>query len=831
VDSCVIRRLFLVAVVLGAGCLVGCPGGGNSSGGIDAGDTDVGEDGGADTDPDADPDADPDVDPDAPEPECMNEQLAFMIGEDTTWTKACSPYKVGLAVQVFDGATLTIEPGVEVQFATNAGVIQVGTGTDGGGLIARGTAEDPIMFGLSLEAEEGSRWAGITFDQYALAAEVTHATFTTCGKPPRQVEFEPDGACIALHDHPDDIAVLEDLTFNDVSAGVSLNGGRTQIERLAFDDATPVGLIVQAENMGDITQGFTYAGDTINVLDARVRRSTRASVTGTATWVAQAVPWHIVGNLAVTAPDGWVDGDDFPTVTLDAGFTANFERDADIVVGGSDRAGALITLGTEIAPVVLGIGDPEKYEGNFAISFQSGTRTSRLAGLVVDRGLAPGASGVCVVVGPGTVDGVDLSIVDTTLRGCGRAGVSTERSQLPFAFAEFDRNTFEDTAYGLWVKPDVLRTVTGNMTYDGVLQNALIGGPASRAAGQVTRPATWAAQGVPYKAIDSIEVNDDLILEPGLTISFDPARHLHVAEDAPASLVARGEDGVPVTFQASNGERGGWNGVVFFPGTRPSTNLSYVVVRDGGAISGNVYGGCVTVRGEETGPVSIVNTLIANCDQSALSAIHGGHPFLALAGTNLADSPAGLHFHPQVVGDLVVELGYQNVPYNLLNAGVVTDDATWIEQGVPWRATGTIEVEGPTLTLAEGVAIEFTKTRPNAGRIEVGVDAAGRLVAQGTPGNPVLIVSAEDAPQAGDWGGIHLGENIQAETSLVGMDFRHAGAGGRGVIQLRRTGPNVTIQAPSFTDTESPDITWDCLSDPTLLDIPPGANLDAPDCG
>ena len=549
--------------------------------------------------------------------------------------------------------------------------------------------------------------------------------------------------------------------------------------------------------------------------------------------MAQAVPWHVTGTLLVTAADGWEEGAPFPTLTLEAGFWANFEFDADLVVGGADRAGALITLGTGIAPVRLGVMDPENYEADHVVSFESGTRVSRLAGAEIDAGRAPGASGVCVVVGPGVLDGLDLSVVDTTLRRCGLAGVSTERAPLPFAFSEFDRNKFEDSAYGLWVKPDVLLTVTGNMEYEGVLQNALIGGPASRAAGQVTRPATWAAQPVSYKMVDSLEVNDDLILEAGVTLSFDPATHLHVAEDAPGSLVARGEDGVPVTFQASNGERGGWNGIVFYPGTRPSTNLSYVVVRDGGAVSGNVYGGCVTVRGEETGPVSIVNSLIANCEQSALSAIHGGHPFLALAGNSLADSPAGLHFHPQVVGDLTVGLGYQDVPYNLLNAGVVTDDATWIEQGVPWRtsaAGGAIEVEGATLTLAEGFDLDFTLTRPNAGRIEVGVDAAGRLVAQGTREKRVTLGSAEADPQPGDWEGIRLGENIQADTALVGIDFSHAGAGGRGVIQLRRTATNVTIQAPTFTGTEAPDITWDCLSDPTLLDIPPGANLEIPVC-
>src|SRR5262245_23845624 len=78
--------------------------------------------------------------------------LAGDITIDTTWTKANSPYTVG-AVVVWPGVTLTIEPGVEVRFAANAGMRVLGT------LHAQGTAEEPIRF-TGATATPGA-WHGI----------------------------------------------------------------------------------------------------------------------------------------------------------------------------------------------------------------------------------------------------------------------------------------------------------------------------------------------------------------------------------------------------------------------------------------------------------------------------------------------------------------------------------------------------------------------------------------------------------------------------------------------------------------------------------------------
>lgn len=78
------------------------------------------------------------------------------ITTDTTWTTAMSPIWVEADIEVWNGANLTVDPGVEVRFNGFYELLV----TDGN-LIANGTAADPILFTSNQTTPSAADWDAI----------------------------------------------------------------------------------------------------------------------------------------------------------------------------------------------------------------------------------------------------------------------------------------------------------------------------------------------------------------------------------------------------------------------------------------------------------------------------------------------------------------------------------------------------------------------------------------------------------------------------------------------------------------------------------------------
>ncbi len=88
------------------------------------------------------------------------------ICADTNWTAAASPYVIASTLTVAAGATLTIEPGVTVQFGASAGM------TINGRLLAVGDSTNKITFTRS---GASGTWSHLLFNANSTTSHIVHA--------------------------------------------------------------------------------------------------------------------------------------------------------------------------------------------------------------------------------------------------------------------------------------------------------------------------------------------------------------------------------------------------------------------------------------------------------------------------------------------------------------------------------------------------------------------------------------------------------------------------------------------------------------------------------
>ena len=96
------------------------------------------------------------------------EIYSYELTEKVTWVNLKVPFTIKASyLEIDDGGSLTIEPGVTVQFAENTH-ISVGYYSEGK-LVAEGTAEEPIIFTSAMKDKYPGDWDNIRFYEYSSA--------------------------------------------------------------------------------------------------------------------------------------------------------------------------------------------------------------------------------------------------------------------------------------------------------------------------------------------------------------------------------------------------------------------------------------------------------------------------------------------------------------------------------------------------------------------------------------------------------------------------------------------------------------------------------------
>jgi nitrogen fixation protein FixH len=152
------------------------------------------------------------------------------ITQDTDWTLVDSPFIVSNDITVNPGATLTIEPGVQVRFADNFSM------TVNGRIIADGTNDRPILFtSNNLNASVG-KWGTIIIDG------IPESSITNC-----IIEYGTNGTTFESGS-----LNFQNNIVRSNQNGIVVNGGSATIENNEITNNTASGIVLTGSLTGNI---------------------------------------------------------------------------------------------------------------------------------------------------------------------------------------------------------------------------------------------------------------------------------------------------------------------------------------------------------------------------------------------------------------------------------------------------------------------------------------------------------------------------------------------------------------------------------------------------
>ncbi len=720
----------------------------------------------------------------------------WRVNSSRRFIKACSPYIANTSIEVSDGATLTIDAGVEVRVPAGEWLR-----VDGGKIVAQGEADDPIVF-TSTESSPGpGSWLGLRISPGAESGNVlSHAVIEYGGQEGFGTE-----ACLTVEPGRAGRLSLTDVTFSQCARGglASADAVFTAISGLVFENIDGFGVALGADAVGSVTEAFSYDGVSYN-------RISTEPVTKSATWISQGIPYRVATSIDVAS-------DLDPVLRLEPGVHLQFGTSQWLRVG-ANGDGGLIAAGTAARPVILESNSTTDASGAWlGVRFDGAVITGTSLSSVIVRHAGQEGFGTLGCVSIATSASDRIAITDSRFEQCAGAGVAADAPS--FGFTAFTGNTFRTSAFGMHLPPNAVSTV-GPQTYDGVLANRIRGA-------SIERPGTWVAQDVPWNVTGSIDVGGQdlpqLTLEAGVELRFTGGEWLRIGSLGPARLVVQGTAARPVVLQSSQAApaAGDWLGIAFEGDVLGGTEIDYLTIRHAGR-EGFATGGCVSIATSEPGRIGVTNSLFEQCGIAAIGAAAQGFEFRAASGNTFRDTPYGFAVPPSAIASIDGTQTYAGVPANHLRGGTLGKTSTWANQGVPWEVTDSVDVNSttttPILTIEAGNEFRFA-----AGQwLRIGANGAGGIMANGTAADVVRFTSKQPTPAPGSWLGLNFASGTANGSVLnnIRLDFAGENAfGQRGGVTLANTGSALTIRNSMFDNNAQVDIFVDSQSSPILMNV------------
>ena len=683
------------------------------------------------------------------------------------WTLGGSPYIVQGGINVPAGVTLTVEPGVIVEFYSGAVYLEVNSG---GTLLANGTVAQPITFTSVLTAPAPGAWYGLY--QNGGFMQLSNCFVDYSGSSNTGVYLNASSA-----------SLTHCAIRNTLGIGLYLTGDgiAPQLDSVTVLSSSAQAIYQNTLNMSPAYHNLTLAGNNPDAVFIYSGNATYSNVLDGSPAALNGAP--IILNAEHSVYNS-------VALTITPGSQLRFTPGATgLVINGG---GSLIAQGTPTLPITFTSNAANPQPGDwYFLYFYSGS-TGRLSHC--DIAYTGYSLGYAMYMGTSDIHIAYCAIRNTLgiglyLTGDGIAPQLDSVTVLSSSAQAIYQNTLNmSPAYHNITlagnNPDAVFIYSGNATYSNVLDGS---------------PAALNGAPIILNAEHSVYNTVALTIAPGSQLRFTPGGTGLVVNSG-GSLIAQGTPTLPITF-TSNAVRpqpGDWSVLYFYSGS--TGRLSHCdIAYTGLSLGYAMYMG--------TSDIHIAHCAIRNTLGIGLY----------LTGDGIApqlDSVSVLSSSAQAIYQTTLNMSpaYHNITLAGNNPDAVFiygGNATYsnVLDGSPAALNGAPIILNSQHSIYNSVALTITpgsQLRFTPGGTGILINSGGSLIAQGAFLQPITFTSVltPGTRQPGDW--YYLYAYAGSVLRLAYCDISYSGGASLGALAIN--GDNAQIQQCHIHDNKGPGI-------------------------
>ena len=317
-------------------------------------------------------------------------------------------------------ATLTLLPGTHIRACAGKSIILGDLFTGRGGLIAQGTAAQPISI---VAATPGQKWGRIRFstgdNNPIRASALRYVTLSDGGAVADtgtvDITMQAESEALSI----DHITIASSGGYGMLVNTYSSPSSLLNLSNLTITGSAKAPINLDAANLHALAGGNTFNNNTPNTVQVR-----SSEVRGSQTWARQPVPLELLGTVFFLGTTDNTRGEINPLLTIAPGTTLLLHRGVSLTIGGGAFRARLHAAGTAAAPIALQSVDGPWGSLNLG---ENPTGSSRLAYVSFEGGGGDSTSdyAAMLALGATTVQADHLQ-----LRASSNAGLSADGTAL-----------------------------------------------------------------------------------------------------------------------------------------------------------------------------------------------------------------------------------------------------------------------------------------------------------------------------------------------------------------------------------------------------------------